>query len=67
MSLTARVGRLICAWSRDTYSLRFTSGSTPTDLLAESMTAEPFSAKYLEAGIRGARNEDLPCRGHSMD
>ena len=39
------------------YSLRFTSGATPTNLLAP----EPFSSMYLRAGIGGAQKQDLSC------
>ena len=36
-----------------TRSLKFTSGVTPADLLAASMTANPISSTYLQAGIGG--------------
>ena len=42
-----------------THSLRFTSGVTPADLLAASMTAEPISSTYLWPGIGGAWMGDL--------
>ena len=42
-----------------THSLRFTSGVTPADLLAASMTAEPISSIYLEPGIGGDQTGDL--------
>ena len=37
-----------------THCLRFTFGVTPADLLAASMTVEPFSSTYLQVGIDGA-------------
>ena len=58
------VGSLICAWWRHMCytSLRFTSGVTPTDLLAASMASKLISSTYLWAGIGGAWNWDLSCR-----
>ena len=41
--------------------LRFTFGVTPADLLAVSMTAEPFSSTYLQTTIDRARDR-LPGR-----
>ena len=56
LGFKARVGNLIfgggvCV----TYSLRFTSGVTPANLLSASITAELISSTYLQAGIGRAR------------
>ena len=61
LGFKTRVGSLIHTWQRHMFtdSLRFTSGATPADLLAAIMTSEAFSFTYLQAGISGARNQDL--------
>ena len=41
-----------------TWSLTFTSGVTPADLLVARIAAEPFSFTYLQAGIDGARKRE---------
>ena len=51
------LGRGICF----THTLRFTSGATPTDLLAASMVAKLFSSMYLWADIGWDQNQDLSC------
>ena len=47
LGFKSRVGSLIHALQSHTYSLNFTFGVTPADLLASSMAAEPFSFMYL--------------------
>ena len=42
-----------------TWSLRFTSGLTPAEILAASLAAKLFSSMYMQASIGEARNWDL--------
>ena len=55
---------LIRTWQRRTnnvtHSLRFTSGTTPADLLAASMAAEPISSTYLRRHFLEVKRETSP-------
>ena len=55
LGFTARVGSLYMLGRgiHFTWSLRFTAGVTPADLLVASMAAKLISSMYLQAGIGG--------------